>query len=225
MFRRNTYLWSVIVVGAIVTAVGGTGIFAVFTDRATQVLPNTVESGAEPKAADIQIAIFGEVAGELCGPFQENLATPLFNVVNVRPGNTHQNTVCLRNNGSANVSLTASVLDLTQSDPQCTGDEQAIDPQCGQPGSGQGQLADALQIDFQETDCLAGAPVGSEQSYGLAALASTPGAVGSATGLLAATTTCLRITVRYPSTSPVNTVQAAQSDQVSWRFAFDATAL
>jgi hypothetical protein len=224
VFRRNTYLWSVIVVGAIVTTVGGTGIFAVFTDRAGQVLPNTVESGSQPKAVDLQIAVYGEVIGETCGPWQDNLSTPLYSLTNVQPGDSHSRTVCLRNAGSANVSLTASVLDLLGSDPQCTGDEQAVDPACGSPGGG-GQLADALQVEFQTKDCLAGVITGTPTTSSLPGLTAIPASVGPAPSLLAATTTCIEIAVRYPSTSPVNTVQAAQSDQVSWRFAFDGTAI
>src|SRR5262245_37760911 len=132
MFRRNTYLWSVIVVGAIVTAVGGTGIFAVFTDRATQG-PNTFVSGAQAKAADLQIASYMP-GGIGCMAWQEDLATGLWDATNIQPGDTTTRQLCLRNNGSAAVTASLTTLNLTQSDVECTGDEVVVDPGCALPG-------------------------------------------------------------------------------------------
>jgi len=222
MLQRSTYLWSVMVIGIVVTAVGGTGIFAVFNDRATQG-PNTVQSGTRPSAADIQISEFTPAGPALCGPWQEDLATALWNESNVQPGDEHTRYLCLKNNGSASISVTANVLDLVNSDDVCTGDEQSVDPGCGN-GLGAGQLGDVLQAEFQVRNC-------ASQS-GTVTATVTLSSIGPVTvpiytqaaPLSAGSSACLAIVVRYPSTASVTTVQAAQSDGVSWRFAFDAVA-
>jgi hypothetical protein len=148
MFRRNTYLLSVVVVGAIVTTVGGTGIFAVFTDRATQG-PNTVQSGARPRAADIQIATADFVAGAAadCGTFQENITTALWTAANMQPGDTERHYMCVKNNGAAAFTTTLSVIDMTSSDPLCTGDEASVDPGCGPSPLAGGGLLQLCRLD------------------------------------------------------------------------------
>jgi hypothetical protein len=223
MFRRNTHLWSVIVVGAIVTSVGGTGIFAVFTDRATQG-PNTIESGPRPRAADIQI---GDFVSGTCAQLHDDLTTAIWSVTNRQPGESSSHNFCVKNNGAARATITLTTLDLAESDPQCTGDEQSVDPLCGS-GAGQGQLAGRLvvgldtdadcDLSFGETGDLGG-------SQGLSTLAGNPAAITSTGGLAAGSTTCLQVRVIYPSSTSVNDAQAAQSDSVSWKFAFDGAAV
>jgi len=223
MFRRNTYLWSVIVIGAVVTTIGGTGIFAVFTDRATQG-PNTFESGVQAKAADLQIADSGPLG---CANWQEDLATGLWNATNIQPGDTTTRELCLKNNGGAAVTVSLTTLDLVQSDVQCTGDEITVDPSCALPGQ-IGELAGLLNVSYQvDADCdtivgEAGEVVG---SAGLSTLAAAPASLTTATGAAAGSTMCVSISVVYPSTASLNSVQAAQSDSVTWKFAFDATAI
>ena len=226
MFRRNTYLWSVMVVGAIVTAVGGTGIFAVFTDRATQG-PNTFASGPRASAADLQIADAGALT---CGGpvvWQDHLATGLWDATNIQPGDTTTRQLCLKNNGAAAATVSFTTLDLTQSDVQCTGDEATVDPSCALPGQ-IGELAGLLQVNYQvDADC--DGTVGEigevGGSAGLSTLGATPAALTSASGMAAGLYSCLSISVVYPSTTSLNDVQAAQSDSVTWKFAFDAVAI
>ena len=223
MFRRNTYLWSVIVIGAIVTAVGGTGIFAVFTDRATQG-PNTFVSGPRASAADLQIADLGPLG---CGTWQENLATGLWNATNIQPGDTTTRQLCLKNNGTADATISFTTLDLTQSDVECTGDEVSVDPSCALPGQ-LGELAGLLDVNYQvdaNCDTILGQPGETTGSAKLSTLAAAPGALTTVTGAAAGSTMCLYISVVYPSTTSLNDAQAAQSDSVTWKFAFDAVAI
>ena len=223
MVRRNTYLWSVVIIGAIVSTVGGTGIFAVFTDRATQG-PNTIESGPRPKAADIQI---GSFVGGTCTSLQDHMTTAIWSVTNRQPGESSNHNFCVTNNGSAAATVTLTTLDLVESDPQCTGDEQAVDPSCG-GGAGQGQLASRLVVGFDtDRDCdLSFGEAGDlGGSQGLSTLAGNPAAITSIGGLSAGSTTCLQVRVTYPSSTSLNDVLAAQSDSVTWKFAFDAVAV
>jgi len=151
MSRRNTYL-SIMVIGAVMTMVGGTGIFAVFTDRATQG-PNTADSGPRPSAADIQIAMANStVNGIDCGAFSENITTAEFQESDIQPFSYDYKYMCVKNVGAAPVTLTLSVIDLTSSDPECTGDEATVDDHCGE-GAGHGQLADILFAEFYDYDC------------------------------------------------------------------------
>lgn len=225
MFRRNTYLWSVMVVGAIVTAVGSTGISAVFRDRATQGA-NTIESGPQPRAADLQIGQF--VAGS-CSGMQDDLTTALWNVANMQPGGAVQRDLCLMNNGATSASVRLAAIDVVESDAQCTGDEQAVDPACG-GGLGQGQLASAVQVEYA-TDMDCDTVIGNNGTGDLVGVLGSLGVGGSFavlttdSGLPAGSTMCVSLTVRYPSDTSVDLVQAAQTDGVSWKFAFDAESI
>jgi hypothetical protein len=206
--------------GAIVTTVGQAGIFAVFTDRATQG-PNTIESGSQPRAADLQI---GELIGDTCSGLQDDLGTALWNITSLQPGDAVYRQICLKNNGAASVTLSFTAIDMVESDTQCTGDEQTVDPACG-GGLGQGQLASLLQVDYQvDRNCDSViTPDEIDGSHGLFGLTSVPLVDG--TGLFGGLTACVGLTVRYPSSTTMDVVQAAQTDGVSWKFAFDATAI
>jgi predicted ribosomally synthesized peptide with SipW-like signal peptide len=87
----------IMVLGALVTLVGGTGIFAVFTDRATGG-DNTVTSGTRPKSADLRIepAVLDAATGtfncdgDLDGLLWQNddTTTAQYTVADVQPGNS-----------------------------------------------------------------------------------------------------------------------------------------
>ena len=222
MFRRNTYLLSVVVVGAIVTTVGGTGIFAVFTDRATQG-PNTFVSGPQAGAADLQIADWGPLG---CAEWQEHLATGLWDATNIQPGDTTTRQLCLKNNGAAAATVTFTTLDLVQSDVECTGDEASVDPSCALPGQ-IGELAGLLEVHYRvDADCDTTFEAGEVEGSGvLSTLGATPTTLTTATGAAPGSTMCLSISVVYPSTTSLNAAQASQSDSVTWKFAFDAVAI
>ena len=221
--RRNTYLIAIMAMGAIVTAVGGTGIFAVFTDRATT-STNTVESGTRPKAADIQLAVGIPSPGNAfgCSTFEENLTTQLWSEGNLQPGDAREKYICVKNNGAASVNIAMSVSDLVSIETQCSGDEASVDLTCGSPGAG--ELESVLQVKVQGYDCGDSTPTGPIGPTAFNGMVSTPFAV-TPDPLPSGAVGCAGLIVIYDSSTPEATIQAVQSDQVSWKFAFDATAL
>lgn len=213
----------IVVLGALVTLVGGTGIFAVFTDRATTGY-NSVGSGPRAQSADLAIAE-GDVVAEAidCGSFSEDLATNLFSVADVQPGDpTISADVCLINNGSGDLAITANAIDLNDEDEACTGDEEeAGDTTCG--GFQAGELGSVLAVQIDRITCATNAsePI---QSNSVVNWTTNPVAIPGeplAPGEIA----CLRLLAFYPSTTAETSIQLAQSDRVQWRFAFDGTAV
>ncbi len=235
-----------IVLGALITVMGSTGIFAVFTDRSTTG-PNTVTSGSLLHAADLKIAAAADVGGAyLCdrdndGQFepadstiawtQDNTLTGQFGVANLQPGDTRNGAMfCLYNGGSSALGLTATALDLLDVDIDCTGDEQAAgDTDCG-PGPTEivrvGELSSVLVVDLMRVTCELSSSF-THQVIGTASsgLADFNGlGLGVGTLLQPGQTTCILSTVRYPSTTDAAAQQRAQTDRTTWRFAFDGTA-
>ena len=225
--RRQT-LVAIMALGAVVTLIGSAGIFAVFSDRATTGT-NTVTSGERASAADLQIASWPSAPGFLdCGAYQEDLATGLFDLSNVQPGfsstiaGTLPTMVCLKNVGTAALLVTGSVIDLTDIETGCTGDEAvAGDATCGvTPGiQTAGELSGVLQASLKPASCLDGSPYPSA-AQPFALTTPTPVDLGS---LGPGDVACIAVIVSYPGGTSETLAQIAQSDQVTWRFAFDGT--
>lgn len=221
-----------VILGLLITALGSTGIFAVFSDRATAG-EDSVTSGARPRAADLRIAppdVLGRASGFVsCGDFQDNTTTPQFTVTNVQPGqdllpgNPSGSWVCLTNVGSAPLTLTASVIDLADLDVDCTGDEATLDETCGEnAGVPQaGELSPLLLVEMERVNCADG--VTSSEAAG-AALTTFSNIPFTTVQLAPSEVACVRIQMSYPTPSDESVAQAAQSDRVTWRFAFDGTA-
>jgi hypothetical protein len=223
-------LRAVIVLGLLITLVGGTGIFAVFSDRATTGT-NEVTSGGLGHAADLTIATAAVQGGSVvCDTFSDDLATGFFSLTDLQPsaGDSYRGTFCLQNVGSSAVNLAASTIDLSDTDSGCTGDEAAFgDTTCG--GDQAGELGTVLVAVIAELDCDTATYTAQTSSASLAALG-TPvglpvgGIVGRQAGdLNPGQTACYFVELRYPDSTPAGEVQLAQSDTVTWRFAFDAT--
>lgn len=228
-----------IVLGMLVTLLGGTGIFASFTDQATAG-QNSVTTGERPRAADLQIAPFdpaGWPAGTtMCLPatsaFADDTTTAQFNTGSLQPGENMQDAfLCLWNHGSAPLDITASAIDLVDADVDCTGDEAAagdttcgVDQTTGLPQAG--ELSPLLQVDIDRVNCgdgtvIADSAGGSLDQYQLAPIVLQ---AGPTPGPLAPDEiACLRVRASYP-TPTESQAQLAQTDQATWRFAFDATA-
>ena len=210
-----------LVLGVLVTIIGGTGVFAVFTDTA-EGGPNSVASGAQRPAADLLIA-----AGEIstvgwihCGEFEDAATTGGFAVSDLQPGSGATTIgICVSNNGASPVSLAVGAPNLRDIDGLCTGDEGRVDPTCGDGGPG--ELSGLLQVDFRERDCETGEVIAPTQA-GLGALRAGFVTVGST--LEPTEYTCFSIGVYYPDLVSAASVQAAQSDQVTWNFVFQGTA-
>ena len=235
-----------ILLGVLVTVMSGTGIFAVFSDRATGG-QNTVTSGERPSAADLKIAPAYEVSGVyscdrdqdgVIGPndavaaWPDNLTTAQFNASDVQPGDSSGNVpLCLYNGGASPLNLTVSAIDLLDEEIGCTGDEAASgDPDCGVvPGqSVPGELSSVLRIDVQQVSCVAD-PLGIHGVIGSASALLSAFTAQVLTGPLAGalapgSTACLELAVSYPTTADALDQQLAQSDSAKWRFAFDGVA-
>lgn len=221
-------LRAVMVLGLIVTLVGGTGLFAVFTDRATTGT-NDVSSGELGQAADLQIATAEIVNNSIvCGQFQDDLATGFFSLSDLQPSNDeYRETLCLRNVGSGSLELVMSAIDLTDADISCSGDEAAYgDTTCGQQaGVAQlGELSPLIRIWVMSVDCNTNGYI-NDTGASLSSLAQQPLAVqaGGALEMAPGTTACYSLLLRYGDTASATDVQLAQSDQATWRFAFDGT--
>src|SRR5262245_12152875 len=205
MSRRNAYL-SIMVMGAVISAVGGTGIFAVFTDRATQGT-NTITSGSRPHAADIQIAKASPNGFDAnCGPFSDDLTTEMWTVSDFQPDNSAFRYMCVKNAGSAPITGSLTTVDLVNSDGSCTGDESTVDPTCGS-GAGAGQLASVLVVGVGLLDCDNIQAV-TDFTQNLGQLSSTPIVFASSDPLPAGATGCLAMSVSYPLSTPEANVQA-----------------
>jgi hypothetical protein len=230
----------VIVLGVLITLVGGTGIFATFSDRATTGQSDIV-SGALGKAADLMIADGQPLdpmnSGPIgCGGFTDDLVTPLF-VYTSQLGSQAEHFFCLQNQGSSAVDLSLTAIDITDLDVDCTGDEATFgDNTCGiavagAPNGGlpqQGELSPNLTIETDLYDCMTGAglltPGVPDFSSSLADLGTTPEALLPATGITNLTPgseVCVRLRVSWSATG--DAAQISQSDEATWKFAFDAS--
>jgi hypothetical protein len=210
-------LVSLMVLGLVTTIIGGFGVFAAFTDRATTGT-NTITSGARAAAADLKIAK-PSLGPEDCATatYDDNLTSGLFSVSDFQPGANRSEFFCLRNVGTETLSLTSSVIDLVETDIDCTGDEAAVDQTCG--AGGVGELGAILTVGFSNIpDCL-GSNV--TMPTGGPLLGTSP--VTSLGSIPAGSTLCGAIFIHASDTATVDDLVRAQTDQVTWRFAFDGT--
>ncbi|MGH9084921.1 MAG: hypothetical protein ACRDYW_05675 [Acidimicrobiales bacterium] len=199
------------------------GIFAVFTDRATTG-QNDATTRAEARAADLTLAT-ADVVGAVyqCGDFVDDLATGIISVTDLRAGGAAGPPfeVCLRNDGSEEVTVEVSAIDLVDLDVACTGDEAAAgDVTCG--GDQLGEASEVLTVNVSRHDCTDGSFLATtETQLGSNAQTSVP-LPGGAT-LAPGDTACLGFTPFYSIIHGVTVVQRAQSDKATWRYAFDGT--
>ena len=217
----------VMVLGVLVTLVGGTGIFAVFSDRSTTGT-NSVTSGERPHAVDIKISEAQLVGGVVhCDgdgdgiPFEgEDLTTGLFTITNIQPDTTITDAyVCIQNAGSAAVDVAVLPIDVVDTDVACTGDEEvAGDTTCGADQAG--ELSDLVSLQIWEIDCntAEGAVV---QTDGIGNLILNP--IVLPTSIQPGGIACVKVDVYYHESTPELDRQLAQSDKAEWRIAFDAT--
>ncbi len=220
---RRKLLGTTMALGLVVTAMGFTGIYAVFTDRATTG-PNSADSGPQARIADLKIATseFQSCTGET---YTDDLVSGVITVADLQPGGgSFFSNVCLRNDGTAALDLTMTAIDLVDTETGCTGDEAAAgDATCGTAGIGDGDLSPALLVVFTRIDCSTAASQIAGNTV-LATLAASPDSLGS---LNAGDTACISLRVQMLVAGqqgvPLEGIQQAQSDKVEWRFAFDGT--
>ena len=224
-----------ILLGVLVTLLGGTGIFAVFTDRATAG-ENSVTSGERPRAADLQIEVptvhaatgldceaDGDANGEF---FSDDTTTAQFTATNVQPNSTVGGAfVCIRNAGSATLAVTSTAIELHDLDTACTGDEAAAgDTTCGLDGQEApqlGELSPLLTVEMERVGCddPSFMPYANNDPVALSEFTAEPIESSLGPNQIA----CVRIQLAYPAVAE-EAAQRAQTDRSTWRFAFDATA-
>jgi predicted ribosomally synthesized peptide with SipW-like signal peptide len=214
---RRPVMTTIMALGCVVSLAGVTGVFAAFTDRATTG-PNSFESEDLGRAADLQIAHGTAAGGPIsCGAFVDDLATGVLTIsdASAAGGGGSTSWICLRNVGSATVSVRATLLDLIDTDTGCTGDEAAVDVSCG---GGSGELGQHLSVLQAAVTCADGAPAGSQGPVPFMSLVGTPMSLGN---LAPGASTCLVFNLTYQADEAEALI--AQSDTVTWRFAFDGT--
>ena len=218
---RRAVLTTIMALGTVISVAGASGIFAVFTDRATTG-ENDFRSRPEPRPADVQLAIGTHQAdGSIaCGAFTEDLTTSLIDLstfVGLPPGaQTASQYVCVSNAGGQTVDVDVSAIELVDVDHACTGAEAVIDPgSCG--GDLEGELSQFVEVQLLYANCVPSVPLPSPWAS-LADLQTTPLAVAT---LAPGAVTCLAVVHSYAADEVES--QLAQSDSVQWKYAFDAT--
>jgi hypothetical protein len=230
---RRRYLISLSVMGALVCALGSTGLFAALTDSA-RTGNNHVDTAALPGASDLRIAPAHASAPPtgvggiiVCDPpFEEDLTTGGFSASDVNPVGfvTPMAWYCVKNVGSQTVGLSATIDSLSDIDLACTGDEALYnDLTCGDQL--EGELSSVLQVFYENPFCGDLSMPHSNDVIGMAAnVSQTPGGLPSFAGLAPGGELCIGMRVIYPEATPDEDVQRAQSDGVSWRFKFTGVA-
>jgi hypothetical protein len=210
-------LWSVLALGALITALSGAGVVAVFSDTATTGT-NEVSSGDRPHFEALQIALADFAPGGFaCDVFSSDLHTGLFTVANIQPGDLHTaEQVCLRNDHSSPLNLSLGALDLVDTDPYCTNDEASVDTSCG---TGGGELSRVLAVNYFRYDGCQSEMTTTDGQL-LSVLASDPMPLGVVD---AGSSVCFEIQLQYNGGALAANQQAAQTDEVTWRFAFTGT--
>lgn len=217
---RRSLLATITVLGALICLVGGTGLFAALTDTATTGT-NSATSDDLPSSIDIKLA--GSYAFQggtgVCGPFVDNLTTPLFTETDLRPNNAGQATFCIRNDGAQTAAhLDVKAIELADVDPACTGDEaESGDATCGNGAAG--ELSGVLSVLFIRVACDTGVDAENTAEVGLGDVAATPLELFP---IGAGQTICFRSQLSYRDPADPADAQVAQSDSTSWRFRFTA---
>jgi hypothetical protein len=228
----------VLVLGVLVSLVGGTGIFATFTDRATGGT-NVIQSSPRQAAADLKIepgsfpgsgAIDCDLAEDGQQWTHDGTTTPAFQLQILDPGVAQIAYICLKNVGSGTLDVTASAIDLVDLDIACTADEAANgDATCGLDGNDSpqvGELSGQVKADIDVVACNNQSITVQDNDPAFLdeyTAAPTIGG-GAATPMAPNAVACLKVVLDYPFDAPEAGAQVAQSDKVTWRFAFDGTA-
>ena len=225
---RRPLLTSIAALGGVITLASTTGVFAVFTDRATTGT-NTFATKGLPLSADLQIA-HGDIAIDEttniwtvnCGTYADHLQTGLVTLTDaVSTDGYSTDFVCVKNTGSRTVDVTTSAIDITDEDTDCTGDEPSVDDTCGvdhqltgfPPKAG--ELSPLLHVSMVVAPC-------DDANQGGSGIGTLPDVSDVTVATLSpGQTKCVRYSVDYAATQAQ--AQIAQSDTATWKFAFDGT--
>lgn len=219
-FKRLSLLLSA-ALGTIVTLVGVsvTGVIAPATDQATT-QPNGAGTGAVAVATvGLQLA---PSDGASCGPFSDDLSSGLHAASNLQPEDgsgvgTTTASFCIKNVGTAPATVAVSALELSDVELDCTGDEATLDATCG--GGGPGELGPHLSVEFLSVACDVTPGGWASPRVALTSLAGAPIQIGPGP-FPPGGVGCFQARVTYQPASP-DAATAAQSDQTTWKYAFD----
>jgi hypothetical protein len=213
---RRPLALALIVLGLVVTLIGGTGIFAPFTDTATTGV-NSLTSGARPRAADIQLAwaVPGYLTCADPGTYAENSTTPGFSALNVQPGYNAFINFCLRNVGTGTTGINVRVIDRIDTETDCTGDEsEAGDATCG---TGVGELSSVIVGQVYRINCTNGSNL---LVTGLGPLGNDPNVNAAGWTMAPDEIFCGTMQVTYLTSTALADVLKAQTDNVTWKYQF-----
>jgi hypothetical protein len=199
------------------------GVLAVTTDTArTGEARYSTGQFEEPAAVDLQLAEASGPALEDCGPWAEDLTTPLVSFSDEAVITGLEVPVCFRNNSAEPVVVSVTTEDLVDDELACTGAEgdAGVDDTCGpdasDPDTSRGELSDVLVVGIR-TCPTPGVEVGPPFQLGtLASITETPYEIG-AVGAGEAFVFCLSLGAAGASDGDR---RVAQTDEVRWRFAF-----
>lgn len=226
---RRSLLLTIMALGLVVTAVGATGILAVFTDTA-DTGENYAQSASLPSTADLKLALYDMssldcyndlVAGDL-NAFTDGLESGLIEQPGLVPGDVKDGIpVCIQNAGSAPLTVEVSTLDLVDTELDCTNDEPVVDPDgtsCGLTG----ELSTHLSVSFQWFDCETGeVPPDAAVESPLPAMTSGPLLLPDPVS--SGEVRCYFVGIHYDPPSAEAAAQA-QTDMATWTFRFTGTA-
>lgn len=218
---RRSLLLTTSVLGLLICLIGGTGLFAALTDSA-HTGTNSIDTGSLPSSADLKLATATYDQNQFtCGTFDDDLATGLITYSDFpADGFGTGNALCIKNEGSQTVSLSAAVDQLTDVDLQCTGDEAEYDNSCGNDGAG--ELSSVLDVTLGDYDCATVNQLHIYQPGMLSSFAQSPLAMDT---IAAGATRCFIIGVDINSLAvPAVDKQRAQTDKSTWRFVFTGQA-
>jgi predicted ribosomally synthesized peptide with SipW-like signal peptide len=212
----------VMAVGAVITLAGGSGIYALFSDRA-MTGSNSVTTGdvPTPPPGDTHLQIANTSSGDYplgCGTFSDDLATGLFTIADLTASSYPYSLICLKNAGTttmATVSMT--VEDLVETETGCsTGEVAAGDATCG--NDLEGELSSGLVAFLNRPACSTGSTSGPAGYLDLATL-QWSAIILPGSALAPGDIACVYVGVTW--TGDATTLQLTQTDQLTWRFAFD----
>lgn len=220
--RRSVFL-TIMALGAVITLLGATGIVAVFTDTA-ETPTNTFGTGPRASSADIKVAQTTSITTDPgCSnqTFADNFVNFFFNTTDGQPYAFSQATklFCIKNVGSAAVALKTTTTDVLDVETDCTNDESTVDTTCG--SSGAGEISPLVFLLFTKVDCGTGSDAGTAGVDDVAGMTSTPVTLSASVAPTAVA--CFKVELIYDPSAPSDVV-AAQTDRVTWKQIFTATA-
>jgi hypothetical protein len=220
---RRALLTSIAALGSVISLASTTGVFAVFHDQATTGT-NTFATKGLPHAAALQLATGSVTVGVAtwsvdCGTYSDDLESGLMTLTDAAPGaGFDTDFVCVKNAGSQTVNVTASTIDVTDVDTDCTGDEGSVDTTCGADqttsAAQAGELGPLVDVSVVHADC-------SDANQGGSGIGPVPTATVGVATLAPGEKVCVRFDMSYDPTEA--DAQVAQSDTLTWKFAFDGT--